>query len=98
MTITKLQRQVAAWHWARFGFDCEPWAVALKLAEESGEACRAVVEQTYPTLNGERDAPDLADELVDVLVSVCALASRSTIDLHDAIERRWPTIQARRNA
>lgn len=94
MTIERLQRDVAAWHWSRFG-ECPPWAVARKLAEEAGEVCRAVVEADYPSVNGTGRTSDLADELGDVLIAACALASRSGINLSDAVAARWAVVGER---
>lgn len=95
MNLERLQRDVAEWHYATFGPDCPPWAVALKLAEEAGEVCRAVCEAEHPS--GWRPQPaDLADELGDVIIAAAALAGRSGINLTDAVADRWAVVGARR--
>lgn len=96
MNLERLQRDVAAWHWNVFGSDCPPWAVALKVAEEAGEVCRAVVESDYPSVNGTGRTSDLADELGDVIIAAAALAGRSGINLTDAVADRWAVVGARR--
>lgn len=95
MNLERLQRDVSAWHRATFGPDCPPWAVALKLAEEAGEVCRAVVEADYASVNGTGRTSDLADELGDVVIACAGLAARSGIDLNDAVAARWAVVGAR---
>ena len=88
------QDAVDAWHRDRY-----PAAtvhdVALKLAEEAGEACGAVVEASHPSMNRVRGARRLADELGDVFIACAALASRAGIDLERAVADRWKVIAER---
>lgn len=92
--IRELQDAVDVWHRDRY-----PTAtakdVALKLAEEAGEVCGAVVEVDHPPMNGTRDARALADELGDVVIAATALAARAGIDLQGAVAGRWVTVSSR---
>lgn len=95
MNLYQLGEQVAAWHAGRY-----PTAtakdVALKLAEEAGEVCGAVVERDHPSLH--RDARALADELGDVIIACAALAARAGLDLDTVVHNRWQTVRARGQA
>lgn len=93
MNLIDLQAEVATWHYDRFP-TAGPTHVALKLAEEAGEACRAVVDGDYPSLTG-RGAGSLADELGDVAITCAALAARAGINLEVAVARRWATVKRR---
>jgi NTP pyrophosphatase (non-canonical NTP hydrolase) len=88
------QSDVADWHRSRFP-GCDPRDVALKLAEEAGEVCRAVLEVRHPTLNGTVRTTSLGDELGDVVIAAYALATRTGIDLDHAVARRWTVIRER---
>ena len=89
-----LTRYVAEWHHAQYP-TADVRDVALKLAEESGEVCRAVVELDHPSLHRLSRAA-LGDELADVIIVCAALAERANIDLDGAVQRRWSVIRERR--
>lgn len=91
-----LTRYVAEWHHANYP-TADVRDVALKLAEEAGEVCRAVVELDHPSLHRRHHA-QLADELGDVIIVCAALAERANIDLDGAVHRRWAVIRERRNS
>lgn len=92
--LSDLTRYVAEWHHANYP-TATPKDVALKLAEEAGEVCRAVVELDHPSLHRTSRAV-LGDELGDVIIACAALAERANIDLDGAVQRRWATIRERR--
>lgn len=91
--LDSLARYVAEWHYANYP-DADVRDVALKVAEEAGEVCRAVVEHAHPSLHRDT-GPRLADELGDVIIACAALAERANIDLDGAVQRRWQTISRR---
>lgn len=94
MLDRRWQHDVAEWHRDRYP-TADVRDVALKLAEEAGEVCRAVVERDHPTLNGSRGAASVADELGDVVIACAALAAKAGVDLPDAVAARWETVNAR---
>lgn len=91
--LNSFQAAVGHWHSQTFP-EAKASHIALKLAEETGEVCRAVVEASFPSLSGHhRDL--LADELSDVLIVLAALASKCGISLAKAVEVRWKMVEAR---
>jgi NTP pyrophosphatase (non-canonical NTP hydrolase) len=61
---------------------------ALLLAEETGEALKAVRKLTGGSLDTEWTPNDLAEELADILIVTAALANRFDIDLEQAIRHK----------
>lgn len=91
--LNTFQAAVGHWHVQTFP-EAKPSHIALKLAEETGEVCRAIVESNFPSRSGHA-RESLADELADVLIVLAALASRCGISLAKATEARWAVIEAR---
>lgn len=90
-----MQARVAVWHRDRYP-TADVRDVALKVAEEAGEVCRAVVEDWHPSLH--RPPAALATELGDVVIACYALASKAGIDLEAAVSARWATVSERTRA
>jgi NTP pyrophosphatase (non-canonical NTP hydrolase) len=61
---------------------------ALLLAEEVGEAAKAVRQLTGGKVASEWTPGDLGEELADILIVTCTLANRFGIDLEQAIRQK----------
>ncbi len=96
--LPRVQSRIALWHHYQWG-DASLEMRALKLVEEVGEVAEAVVKtrQGHP----RADEMDLPGELADVLIVLCALASKANVDLHAAVDEKtrklpgWPSNSAR---
>lgn len=70
---------------------------ALLLGEETGELLKAIRKHTSMTLANDERAGDVAEELADVFIILCAIANRTGVDLEAAFrakeeknsKRRW---------
>lgn len=91
--LNTFQAAVGHWHGQRFP-EAKASHIALKLAEETGEVCRALVESSFPS-RSDHHRESLADELGDVLIVLAALASKCGISLAKAVEARWKIVEAR---
>jgi NTP pyrophosphatase (non-canonical NTP hydrolase) len=69
---------------------------ALALAEEAGEVCRAALKADEGIRPASRG--NLADEIVDVLITAIGVADEANISLGMAIEARWSVIQKKKFA
>jgi NTP pyrophosphatase (non-canonical NTP hydrolase) len=96
-TLADLQRYVADLERAR-GFDDQSARdKCLLLGEELGELFRAVRRAEGLKVDPASRAADVADELADCLIYLCAIANRYGIDLEAAFrakeaknrERTW---------
>lgn len=85
--LNRLQAAVAQWHdanWTQFGTDQMARRLA-KLTEEVGEVAECVIK--IP--EGRRTRAQLADELGDAVIVLCALADAADVDLDTAVRQRW---------
>ena len=99
ITLKHLQKFVARFE-REMGFD-EQTAMAkcLLLGEEVGELFKAVRQRSGLGMSVGTDAPDVAEELADVLIFLAAIANRFSIDLEEAFRskherngsRQWRT-------
>lgn len=95
LQLVELQARVAAVskiYAERFDIERDRAWYALKLAEETGEACRAYLNiqgQTRETLSGQAARDMLAEELTDVIAHALLLASSEMVDLEAAFHRKW---------
>lgn len=90
MTSDDTANDIADWHLERFGW-VDDRIIGCKLAEETGEICRALIR--YGENRGDRQ--NLLDELGDTLIVLTVLAWRHNTTLGDALEARWATIKGR---
>lgn len=86
----QLQQEVGDWH-RRVYPDAATSAIAMKLAEETGEVCRAVDRMIYQ--GGWAD--QLAEEAGDVVIALTALCERLGVDLDAAVTSRWSEVRQR---
>jgi len=88
------------WLWSEGNFgdaeECPSVVAVVGLAEEAGEVCRAVLKQ-HQGIRGtaEEWQAEIEKELGDVFIKLCDVASRSGIDLFEAIDARWHDVSQR---
>jgi NTP pyrophosphatase (non-canonical NTP hydrolase) len=86
--LTAVQRYVAEMEEER-GFSTRTvLQQCLLLGEEVGELFKAVRKQQNLTVDPESRIGDVADELADVLIYLCAIANRLDVDLEDALRAK----------
>lgn len=92
MTLRDWQRRVARWHRNRHPHH-GALLKALKLAEEAGEACAAVlkVAEGHP----RAAEMDLGGELADVLIVVLTLADHEGLDMAELLAAKFEEVVAR---
>ena len=77
-------------------------ANTVKISEEFGELCDAILESFGDQRKGKMDEheegdDELRDELADVLITVFLLAKRLDINVMDALERKITKIHQKHN-
>ena len=85
--LAKLQRAIDDVRSQR-GFTKDPVRIFTLLNEEIGEVARELKKDWSPNY-GPPEPAKLAEELVDCLVALCALASAHGIDLESAVESKF---------
>lgn len=91
--VRRWQDRLAAWRGDRFGPPSLP-LIALKLAEETGEVCEAILKPTEG--HPDADRMDLGWELADVVAVALAAADVAGYDMDAELVRRtnaypdWP--------
>jgi NTP pyrophosphatase (non-canonical NTP hydrolase) len=88
LALRDLQAEVRAWQ--RRPYETSdpgphPIVKAMKLAEEAGEVCGAVLKHH----EHRKSMRDIEDEAGDVLIALCGLADAAGFDLATAVKRRW---------
>lgn len=93
--ITILQAQVK--EWAEYNFQGDSTQdVALGVAEETGELCRAVLKR-WQHIRGTYDewTEEIKKETADTFIKLCHLAAVEGFDLFDVIFLRWQEVRQR---
>ena len=85
LTLAQIQEYVATMEIERGLSDSTLVEQTLKLAEETGEVCKAVRKQAALSLDPNSKVGGLAEELADVLIYLAAIANRSGVDLSQAL-------------
>jgi NTP pyrophosphatase (non-canonical NTP hydrolase) len=85
MTLSELARTTRAWQDRNFDGLTVPIQL-LVLAEETGEACRAVAKELHGIRPGSRG--NLAEELCDVIMCAASIADRAGFDLDAEMNAR----------
>ncbi|SHK67622.1 MazG nucleotide pyrophosphohydrolase domain-containing protein [Nocardiopsis flavescens] len=88
LTLDRIQAYVAEMEVERGFSDCTLVEQALKLAEETGEVCKAVRERASLGLDPTSTVGDLGQELADVLIYLASIANREGIDLSRALREK----------
>lgn len=92
-----LQREVLQWlrlNCDRVGADFpDPITQLAVVAEEVGEVARAVVKAKQGIRPETRG--NLEEEIGDVVIALCALASTADIDIQQAVQDRWAVVGQR---
>jgi NTP pyrophosphatase (non-canonical NTP hydrolase) len=96
MQLIDQQAAVAAWHRGVFGEEVPLAWLGLKLAEEAGEVCRAVLLVEGERRRAGRQDHEIAIEAADTLIVLLALADRAGFDLDQALRERFGEIVQRR--
>jgi NTP pyrophosphatase (non-canonical NTP hydrolase) len=87
-SLEDIQRYVAEMEIER-GFSDRPVIdQCLQLGEEVGEVYKAVRKQQKMRLDPNSAVGNVADELADVLIYLCAIANRYDIDLAQALRNK----------
>ncbi|MEO3807689.1 MazG nucleotide pyrophosphohydrolase domain-containing protein [Sphaerisporangium sp. B11E5] len=88
LTLGEIQSYVADMEKARGFTDSTILEQTLKLAEETGEVCKAVRKHIALSIDPSSTTGTLGDELADVLIYLAAIANRAGIDLADALREK----------
>ncbi|XKK37732.1 hypothetical protein HFP72_23750 [Nocardiopsis sp. ARC36] len=95
LTLEEIQDYVAKMEVERGFSDSTLIEQALKLAEETGEVCKAVRKHSSLGVDPNSTVGGLGEELADVLIYIAALANRTGIDLSSAL-REKESVNAKR--
>ncbi|MDH2427213.1 MazG nucleotide pyrophosphohydrolase domain-containing protein [Sphaerisporangium sp. TRM90804] len=88
LALDEIQRYVAEMEEER-GFSGSPMLEqALRLAEETGEVCKAVRKATGMPIDPASVTGSIGEELADVLIYLAAIANRAGVDLADALRAK----------
>lgn len=87
-SLETLQRYVAEMEKERGFFDSTIIEQCLKLAEETGEVCKAVRKHSSLSIDPASTTGTIGDELADVLIYVAAIANRAGVDLSEALRAK----------
>lgn len=85
------QAQVLAWVEDRWPNTVDPICRALKLGEEAGEVCGAVIKQAQ----GIRTSSDVRQETAQVVMAALGLAESVGFDLWEAVADEWAEMATR---
>ena len=88
-TIQRIQAESETWRAATYG-DRSIEHRAMKLTEEAAEVSKVLTRRAE-----RRPAGNMADELADVFLTLCGVASKEGIDLEQAILARWQVVRQR---
>jgi NTP pyrophosphatase (non-canonical NTP hydrolase) len=88
MTLKDIQKQVDDWtqqfkipYW-------QPLETMTRLTEETGELAREINHRWGPKKKkSTEDTKDLADEMGDIIFTLCCIANPQKIDLDEAFKR-----------
>jgi NTP pyrophosphatase (non-canonical NTP hydrolase) len=86
--LTAVQRYVAEMEEERGFSHRSVLQQCLLLGEEVGELFKAIRKQQNLTVDPESRIGDVADELADVLIYLCAIANRLDVNLEDALRAK----------
>lgn len=85
LTLAQIQEYVAEMEVERGFSESTMVEQTLKLAEETGEVCKAVRKRAALHMDPTSTVGDLSDELADVLIYLATIANRAGIDLSQAL-------------
>ncbi|GAA1111631.1 MazG nucleotide pyrophosphohydrolase domain-containing protein [Nocardiopsis metallicus] len=85
LTLAQIQDYVARMELERGFADSTTVEQALKLAEETGEVCKAVRKGASLSMDPNSTVGELGAELADVLIYLASIANREGIDLSQAL-------------
>lgn len=88
LTLAEIQEYVAKMEVERGFTSSSLVEQALKLAEETGEVCKAVRKRAALGVDPTSTVGDLGHELADVMIYLAALANREGIDLSEALRAK----------
>lgn len=91
-----IQAEVKAWHAGKYPHASLP-EIGLKLAEESGEVCRAI-DRFHYAKNGVDEAAwanNLKEEIGDVAIVLLVLCIRGGVDFQEVVQERWDEVSSR---
>ncbi|MEU2943837.1 MazG nucleotide pyrophosphohydrolase domain-containing protein [Nocardiopsis alba] len=88
LTLAQVQEYVAKMEEERGFSDSTLVEQTLKLAEETGEVCKAVRKRAALGMDPTSAVGSLAEELADVLIYLAAIANRESIDLSQALRAK----------
>ncbi|GAA1107988.1 MazG nucleotide pyrophosphohydrolase domain-containing protein [Nocardiopsis metallicus] len=85
LNLAQIQEYVAKMELERGFANSTTVDQALKLAEETGEVCKAVRKCASLRMDPNSTVGELGAELADVLIYVAAIANREGLDLSQAL-------------
>lgn len=85
-------KQTGAEYW-------KPLEMMARLSEEAGELARELNHRFGPKKKkAEEDTKEVADEMADIMITLCCMANSMNISLDDAFERAIDKLYARDRA
>jgi NTP pyrophosphatase (non-canonical NTP hydrolase) len=96
MSLKEIQKDVNGWvSQYNIGY-FEPHEVLARLMEETGELAREINHLYGPKKKKpSEETKELADEMADILFTLCCLANPKGIDLDDAWKRMMEKLRSR---
>jgi NTP pyrophosphatase (non-canonical NTP hydrolase) len=95
LALDELQRYVADMEKTRGFSDCSMVEQVLRLAEETGELCKAIRNATGLSIDPVSATGSIANECADVLIFLISIANRAGFDLSDALRDKEEINQTR---
>jgi len=89
--LKAIQEESEAWRVRNFG-DAPLERRGLVLSEETGEVARAIVKGAEKV---RTDYGNLSDELGDVIIAACSVASKAGLDIEACLALRWNEVGQR---
>jgi NTP pyrophosphatase (non-canonical NTP hydrolase) len=88
MSLKDIQKQIDDWAQQFEKPYWEPLEIMARLSEETGELARELNHRYGPKKKkSSEETKEIADEISDILITVCCLANSHNIDLDEAMKR-----------
>ncbi len=96
MSLMKIQKDVDDWAQQFKTPYWKPHEIMVRLAEEVGELAREVNHRWGPKKKkAAEDKKEIADELADIIMTLCCMANSQKINLDNAWKRTKEKLQIR---
>lgn len=93
-TLRTVQTELKPWQERNFP-NRPVWMPVMGLAEESGEACHALLKREQGIRCDEDHTANLHDALADIIVYACDVANAEGVDLASVLAATWAKVKQR---